>query len=569
VWAEDKINSLQAKLDNIRSELILRLSKINREQLDLIALTQDDAFKTLDERTAAIALRLAEVPVEIASALSAPLASLRDRHDQSDTLAIQLHHQTLSAIAQLQPVSSYTNLQPMAPSPGLLYRQSAPASIDKIQRGMIKMLRFRQMATRQDDVATAHPDTFKWILEDPTPSMRNAAFSPLMPWLNYGEGAYWVNGKAGSGKSTLMKFLGASQAVRQVLQEWAHPHELILASFYFWRSGTALQKSQEGLLRWLLYIILSKKLELVQTCFPEEFDKLKSGEVDISEVSPGLEMLSTAFALLSRTHLNNIKIFLFVDGVDEFEGDHTYIATLFRNLAATSSFKILLSSRTTPACVEAFTDLPGLCLQDLTHKDIEAYVYATVMKHERMDFLLSQNKEEAAALTSIIISKADGVFLWVRLVVRSLLDGFRNYDRISDLKERVNESPAELGDLYMHMFQSMESRYQAHGAQLLRIVVRSIEMQEDHPLTVQKLFFADENTLQEALSAPINILDEKEQDARCEAMTGRIRSRCCGLIEVRNSQVNVIHKSVLDFLAEEKVWSLVLSMTHGFVQTTC
>jgi hypothetical protein len=152
----------------------------------------------------------------------------------------------------------------------------------------------------------------------------------------------------------------------------------------------------------------------------------------------------------------------------------------------------------------------------------------------------------------------------VRLVVKSLLDGFRNYDRISDLQDRVDEYPAELGSLYLHMFRSMETRYQLHAAQLLRIVIQSIEVQKEKGLTVLQLSFADESNLSLASSAPIRPMDEKERKARCEAMAGRIRSRCCGLIEVRDSVVEVLHKSVLDFLAEDNVWDTILSMTRNF-----
>jgi hypothetical protein len=41
-----------------------------------------------------------------------------------------------------------------------------------------------------------------------------------------------------------MKFLGSSKDVRHALEHWAHPQLLIVASFYFWRSGTDLQRSQ-------------------------------------------------------------------------------------------------------------------------------------------------------------------------------------------------------------------------------------------------------------------------------------------------------------------------------------
>ena len=534
---------------------------ITKKNVDLAALTQDEGFRKLDQRTAIIIQRLIETPGEIISSLNAQTLEVNLRHDQSDALAVQLQQETLSAINRLQPVSPYSNLVANTPSPGP-HRKHLSAA--ETRQNLIDMLKFRQMFSRQNDVVVAHPDTFHWILTDGAQSRNKGAFSPLLPWLKRAEGAYWVNGKAGSGKSTLMKFLGSSNEVSHALKSWAHPHQLIMASFYFWRSGTLLQRSQEGLLRWLLYTILSQQPELVRTCFPVDFDKLKDGRKDIKEITPTLELMINAFNHLSHSDLGAFKIFLFIDGVDEFEGDHTDISHFFRDLASTPCFKMILSSRAIPACVEAFKGLPNLRLQDLTHKDIQAYVEATIGQHERMDMLLSENKYEASALIKMILSKASGVFLWVRLVVKSLLDGFRNYDRISDLQDRVDEFPAELGSLYLHMFLSMEPRYHSHAAQLLRIVIQSIEVQKDTALTVLQLSFADEGNPSRALSAPICPMDEKERKARCEAMAGRIRSRCCGLIEVRGSVVEVIHKSVLDFFSEGDVWEKILSMTLNF-----
>ena len=47
-------------------------------------------------------------------------------------------------------------------------------------------------------------------------------------------------------------------------------------------------------------------------------------------------------------------------------------------------------------------------------------------------------------------------------------------------------------------------------------------------------------------------------------MTGRIRGRCCGLMVVRSSEVQVIHKYMLDFLTEDDVWRTAFSVTPSF-----
>jgi hypothetical protein len=408
-WEEETINAAYKKLENLRNELILRLSVMTKKNTDLATLTQAEGFRNLDQRTEVIIRRLVEAPEEIISSLNAQNVEADRRHDQSDALAIRLQQETISAINRIQPAVLYPDPLVDPPSPG---PPRIPLSIQDTTQKLIDMLKFRQMFSRQNEVAVAHPDTFRWIFTDEAQNRNKGVFSPLLPWLRNEEGAYWVSGKAGSGKSTLMKFLGSSKDVRHALEHWAHPQRLIVASFYFWRSGTDLQRSQEGLLRWLLYTILSQLPELVRNCFPVQFDELKDGNMDIAEITPTLKLAINAFHCLSHSDLGAFKIFHFIDGIDEFEGDHVEISNFFRGLASTPSFKIILSSRAIPACVDAFKELPSLRLQDFNHKDIQAYVEATIGKHERMDMLLSENKREASKLVDMILLKASGVFLW-------------------------------------------------------------------------------------------------------------------------------------------------------------
>lgn len=566
MWQEDKINATYNRLENIRNQLAFRLTVMTKNDQDALSLSQHANFDNLDQQTALILHKLAQNPSEVISSLNAQTSELRRRHEESDMLARELHRETLAAINRFQPPAR-------TPSPRA--QKQVEIESDDVISMLLEMLQFRQMTARQEDLATAHAGTFRWLLDESTRNPSFSPFSPLLPWLETGQGCYWVSGKAGSGKSTCMKYLGSSHAVNRAVEKWAGSVKLIKASFYFWRGGTPLQRSQEGLLRSLLHSILSQRRDLVQACFPEKFDELHFGIGNDSETIPLSECIQPAFKYLSRMKSGSMKVFFFIDGVDEFDGDHAEISKFLRDLVINPSFKILLSSRPISPCVDIFKSDPCLRLQDLTSEDIKKYVEDTIGGHQRMDQLLSEHPTEASNLTNLILSKASGVFLWVRLVVKSLLDGFRNYDSISDLKHRVDEYPAALGSLYLHMFQSMEARYQSHTAQLLRIMVQSVAVQEERPLTVLQMSFADEVSPARALSAPVQELTLKERSAKCDAMEGRLRSRCWGLLEVvyknqadgrraYDSEVQVLHKSVLDFLTENDVWTALVSATQKF-----
>jgi hypothetical protein len=77
-----------------------------------------------------------------------------------------------------------------------------------------------------------------------------------------------------------------------------------------------------------------------------------------------------------------------------------------------------------------------------------------------------------------IVNKANGVFLWFKLVVRSLLNGIRNCDDILDQWERLRIMPRELKPLYSRLLELVEPIYLIWVSKALQsyrlIVTRSI-----------------------------------------------------------------------------------------------
>ena len=106
---------------------------------------------------------------------------------------------------------------------------------------IVSSLDDERLHMRREGVTDAHERTFDWIL--------NEDQSNFASWLSEGSGIYWIKGKAGSGKSTLMKYLVDHEHTEKLLREWAGCNELLLAEHFFWVAGTSLQKSNQGLLR--------------------------------------------------------------------------------------------------------------------------------------------------------------------------------------------------------------------------------------------------------------------------------------------------------------------------------
>ncbi|KAI0425233.1 hypothetical protein F5Y09DRAFT_335150 [Xylaria sp. FL1042] len=125
----------------------------------------------------------------------------------------------------------------------------------------LESLYFSKIKARQRKIESAHSKTFGWIFRPSVPDGSKPI--SFYQWLSEGNGTFWIQGKAGSGKSTLMKFICAHTTTVELLRVWAGNKRLITAKFFFWNAGTILQKSREGLLRSLLFEILRKCPELI------------------------------------------------------------------------------------------------------------------------------------------------------------------------------------------------------------------------------------------------------------------------------------------------------------------
>lgn len=66
-----------------------------------------------------------------------------------------------------------------------------------------------------------------------------------------------------------------------------------------------------------------------------------------------------------------------------------------------------------------------------------------------------------------IVEASVGVFLWVRLVVQSLLEGLMNRYHVTDLQLRLRNLPTDLDELYQVMLKRFPDTYSAPNLEIV------------------------------------------------------------------------------------------------------
>jgi len=111
---------------------------------------------------------------------------------------------------------------------------------------------------------------------------------------------------------------------------------------------------------------------------------------------------------------------MFVDALDEHEGDHEDIATFLKSLLSFSGngntfLTIIVSSREETIFTDQFRHLTtgqSLQIHDWTRDDIEVYVRNRFSEQSAIGaFMNSDDRQETQELMSSIVHRAQGVFL--------------------------------------------------------------------------------------------------------------------------------------------------------------
>jgi hypothetical protein len=349
-------------------------------------------------------------------------------------------------------------------------------------RAVVSSLGFADLQSRQSSIHDAYSDTYRWALTQDTRG--------LATWLRTGSDIYWVSGKAGSGKSTFMKFLGNDIRTLHLLKQWSGDRRrLVVVNCYFWYLGSELQKSIDGLLRTILYQILSSYPSVVELLFPARYDLAKRGGMNFSrwtrnELQTALESVGQ---IMCETFPGSRppSFCLFIDGLDEYSGNHSELLKSLNRLVEDGSTKLCVSSRPWNVFISAFESRTlQLCLHEFTESDIRHYVESNLNLH----ITSSSPDEHMVCIANDIVTRAEGVFLWVYLVVHSVKRGLEENDEPSILRERVRDFPTDLEGFFDTILDRVDNFYSEQTAQAL---VLAYLYAEGHDLAAKQSSYLD------------------------------------------------------------------------------
>jgi len=354
-------------------------------------------------------------------------------------------------------------------------------------QGCLASLSTSETKTRIVEVREAHEMTFHWLYD---PSV--VSFSD---WLCNGSDPtgplFWIQGKPGSGKSTLMKFAMKDSRTLELLGEDSQPPWTFVA-FFFHDRGSTIQKSLVGMLQEILDSIL-KQLPKLRPYAVTQYKQLVKTQRTRSPTW-NLEALQAAINSIMEQRETRINTLMFLDALDEHEGDNDQLVQILKDWGAKAdgyyiNLKICLASRSWNVFEHNFGHGPNVAIHSHTREDIRVYT------HLRLQSLLHGSpallsSESSDALIEQITTKARGVFIWVRLVMDQLTKDILDGTPHQILTRKIAELPEELKDLYDHTLSRIEPTYATETHIMLQLVLSSFE-----PLPLESLVKATEYCL--------------------------------------------------------------------------
>ncbi|KAK8872564.1 hypothetical protein PGQ11_003078 [Apiospora arundinis] len=391
--------------------------------------------------------------------------------------------------------------------------------------------------------STKYPGTCEWVIQHKT--VRSfLQRKPEVPVL-------WIQGAAGTGKSVLSS---------NIMNYMDHSGWLVLSHFcnYAYPSST----KYDCILRSLLAQLIRKDGDLAAHVYEDYVLGKKTPSIPILE-----RLLHFLLSSISKQSQQTAYIWVILDGLDECDSvTQNKVLSLITHAtsrAPSSSeviCKALISCRFSASASTKLRRTQAISLaeeKEQMSKSIQLYAAQRLNAIYSKFQQLSLSEDDIKGIEDTITKKADGMFLYARLVLDYLSSNifFHGYE----IKDSVHELPKELSEFYSKIVTQILVHLNRRSVDRLKCALGWIAFSR-RPL--KKMEF---------LSA--NAFSSDEEEVKHVAPQYML-DICTALIEERpDSRLGFIHVSVKEFL-QSKSSNLVLIerdclLQHGIATVRC
>lgn len=414
--------------------------------------------------------------------------------------------------------------------------------LTKRRTDCLESLKIPEAGVRYQQVIKNHGRTFGWLFEKNT--------IPFLDWLSEARDTgpagrlFWITGKPGSGKSTIMKHaIRNSKTIYYLLASKTRTWHII--PFFFSDRGSEKQSTFQTMLQEILFQLLRRVGDSFHLVHPL-YKRLRRMQTKVLPKWDTATLCEGILEVISKSG-SKLGICLFIDALDEHNGDNESLCRFLWDLSGKSEgslfLKICFTSRPWPVFQKYFQYCKGFVINEHTENDIRHYVVSRL--HEASESIESrqvaaedQMQEETAisALAEDVTKNAHGVFIWARLVIDELCQGLIDKTPIAMLRESLTNIPHELEDFYARALSKVRPAYAAEAHIVLHMVLSSLS-----PLPTQTL-----------LDCTSWLLVDRVDPQKPEDQASRLASITGNLLETVNGDgsptIQFIHQTVKEYL---------------------
>ena len=309
-------------------------------------------------------------------------------------------------------------------------------------------------------------------------------------------------------------------------------------AYFFHELGEEQERTFSGLLATLLKQLVESHNELAFQPL-KIFRKLKETRKKQSQASLWNEYyLEKALKSMEGSNAMGVVV-LFIDGLDECLGDRRkqlefLVPWVLATRGLDFQLRMCLASRPLQEIQFRLSAFPECRLHEWTAEDISEYIRDKLSRTwnelgpEYRDLYWSI---DSTCLIRKITRKAQGVFLWVKVVVNNLIIGMEEGSTNQELIKTLDSLPDELEDLYCSIIGGIPKGYFHEAKRCLRLMFTA------HSLGLLEFLLAIRDP-EEVFAKRAHSTHEYHRKVRneCFLMETRIRSRCRGLLQVTRTR---------------------------------